>query len=334
MRHATIAAAEGQAAGRQTAAWPVPILLLGPTASGKSALALALAAQVPLEIISLDSAQVYRGLDIGTAKPDAVQRAQVPHHLLDLRAADQPYSVAEYLADAREAVTQVTARGRLALVTGGTMMYAKVLRDGLADLPSADPAWRVALEAEARQLGWPALHARLAAIDPVTAARLAPADRQRIGRALEVHALSGQPLSALLARQAPGIQPLATIALKPSSKPELHARIARRWDAMVAAGFLEEVAALRKLPGLHADLPALRSVGYRQVWEWLDAGGPEAGARAQLRLREAALQATRGLAKRQLTWLRAMGADRVIDPFAGDALEKLKSAVSELQQRP
>jgi tRNA dimethylallyltransferase len=298
------------------------VLLLGPTASGKSALAMALARRIDLEIVSIDSAQVYRGLDIGAAKPSAAERARVPHHLIDLRDPADPYTAADFLRDARAAIAGIVARGRLPLVVGGTMMYARALREGLAELPSADPQLRARIEQEAQALGWPALHERLRQVDPATAQRLAPADRQRISRALEVHALAGKPLSELQSRTPAGARDLRTIALMPGDRAQLHQRIAQRFDAMLAAGFLDEVRALRARGDLHPDLPALRSVGYRQAWEHLDAGTPPE------RFREAAIAATRQLARRQLTWLRAMDDAVVIDPFAQDAGERVERAVS------
>jgi tRNA dimethylallyltransferase len=297
------------------------ILLLGPTASGKSALAMALAQRLSLEIVSIDSAQVYRGLDIGAAKPDAAERARVPHHLIDIRDPAQPYSAAAFVRDAVAAIDSIASRGRVPLIVGGTMMYARALRQGLADLPSADPAVRARLEEEAARLGWPALHARLQQVDPRTAQRLAPADRQRIGRALEIYESSGRPMSELLApAAAPGVR-LRTIALMPGDRAELHRRIERRFDAMLEQGFLDEVRALRARGDLGPDLPALRSVGYRQAWEHLERGTAVAEFRA------AALQATRQLAKRQMTWLRSMDDAVRIDPFAADALARLQSAV-------
>jgi len=297
------------------------VLLLGPTASGKSALALDLARRTGAEIVSIDSAQVYRGLDIGSAKPGPAERAAVPHHLIDLRDPADPYSAADFLRDATAAIADIARRGRLPLVVGGTMMYARALRQGLAQLPSADPQLRAQLEREAQSLGWPALHARLAQVDPETARRLAPADRQRISRALEVFALSGQRLSELQRATVPGAGSLRTIALMPADRARLHARIAQRFDAMLDAGFLDEVRALRARGDLHADLPALRSVGYRQAWEHLDkATPPEA-------FREAAIAATRQLARRQLTWLRAMDDAVVIEPFAPDAARQLAQAL-------
>jgi len=297
------------------------VLLLGPTACGKSALALDLARQVALEIVSIDSAQVYRGLDIGSAKPSAAERARVPHHLVDLRDPADPYSAADFLRDATAAITDITQRGRLALVVGGTMMYARALRQGLADLPSADPAVRARIEADASALGWPALHARLQAVDPVTAMRLAPADRQRISRALEVYILSGRRLSDLQQATVPGAPGVRTIALMPGDRAQLHRRIAQRFDAMLAAGFLDEVRALQSRGDLHPDLPSMRSVGYRQAWEHLAAGTREAD------FRQAAIAATRQLARRQLTWLRAMDDALVIDPLQSDAGQLLLAAV-------
>jgi len=300
----------------------IPILLLGPTASGKSTLALRLAQACGGEIVSLDSAQVYRGLDIGSAKPSAAERALVPHHLIDLRDPLEPYSAADFLRDAIQALAQIATRGRTALIVGGTMMYARALRQGLAQLPSADPAIRARLEAQAAAHGWPALHEQLRRVDPQTAQRLAPADRQRIGRALEVFEITGRPMSELLAATAPSALRLRTIGLLPADRVQLHRRIAERFDAMLAQGFLEEVRGLRARGDLHAQLPALRSVGYRQAWEHL-----EQGTSAQ-DFRGAALAATRRLAKHQMTWLRSMSDARLIDPFAADAPEQLARAVA------
>ncbi len=301
------------------------VLLLGPTACGKSALAMGLAQQCAAEIVSIDSAQVYRGLDIGSAKPDAAERARVVHHLIDIRDPAQPYSAAEFVRDASAAIGDVQERGRMALVVGGTMMYARALRQGLAQLPSADPQIRARLDREAAAEGWPALHARLRAVDPRTAQRLAPNDRQRIGRALEVYESSGRPLSELLASTArhagsPG-DTLLTVALLPTDRGELHRRIETRFDRMLEQGFLDEVRALRARGDLDAALPALRSVGYRQAWEYLEGGLGHAQFRA------AAIAATRRLAKHQMTWLRSMHDARVIDPFAPDAADQLLRAL-------
>jgi tRNA dimethylallyltransferase len=286
------------------------LMLLGPTGSGKSALALALAAQHAVEIISVDSAQVYRGLDIGTAKPTPEERARVPHHLIDLRDAAQPYSAAEFVRDAAAAIDDIRSRGRLPLLVGGTMLYAKALRDGLAALPAADHDVRAELEAEARAHGWPALHARLATLDAVTAARLAPNDSQRIQRALEVIAVTGAPLSSLLAMAERPRHRLEIAALVPQQRAVLHHRLEQRFDAMLAAGFIEEVSALRARGDLAPELPALRSVGYRQAWAYLD------GAVGYAEFRAAAIAATRQLAKRQFTWLRSLAPAITLDPQA------------------
>ncbi len=282
------------------------IALAGPTASGKSALAMAAATRWPLEIISVDSAQVYRGMDIGTAKPSLAERAAVPHHLIDLLDPAQAYSAAQFVADARRLIGEINARGRTALLVGGTMLYFKALRDGIDALPAADATLRAALDARAATEGWPALHAALAQIDPITAARLAATDAQRIQRALEVFALSGQPMSALHGQSRAEGLALPLLALEPTSRPWLHARIAQRFDGMLADGLLDEVRSLRQRPDLHPGLPALRCVGYRQAWAALDAQAL-AGDALTAQLRDTSIAATRQLAKRQLTWLRSMG---------------------------
>lgn len=310
---------------------PDAVLLLGPTASGKSAIALALAERFPLEIVSVDSALVYRGMDVGTAKPSAAERAAVPHHLIDLIEPTAAYSAAAFAADARRLIAQIRARGRLPLLAGGTMLYAKALREGLDDLPRADAAVRARLDAEAARDGWPALHARLAAVDPATAARLEPGDAQRIQRALEVFELAGRPLSALIgSRSADGPPPaLLTIALEPSDRAVLHARIAARFEAMLAAGLLDEVRALRARGDLDPLLPSMRAVGYRQAWSYLDdleAGDRSAARRA--RFVDEGVAATRQLAKRQLTWLRAMPDRRVVDCLDPDALERVSDIIA------
>ncbi len=300
------------------------VLLLGPTAAGKTAAALAIARHRPVEIISVDSALVYRGMDIGTAKPTLAERAAVPHHLIDILEPTESYSAAQFAADARGLIATIRARGRLPLLVGGTMLYAKALLEGLHDLPQADAALRARLEDDARALGWPALHARLAGIDPPTAARLAPTDAQRIQRALEVYAITGEPLSALLARPAGGGIALPVIALEPGERAGLHARIAQRTDAMLAAGLLDEVAALRARGDLHPGLPAMRCVGYRQAWAHLAGDGDAA------MLRERTIAATRQLAKRQLTWLRAMPGRQVVDCLRADAPERVRILIEEL----
>ena len=309
------------------------LALAGPTASGKSAAALAIAQALAAEIVSVDSALVYRGMDIGTAKPSAAERAAVPHHLIDIRDPLQPYSAAEFASDARRLVAEINARGRLALLAGGTMLYFKVLFEGLDAMPAADAAVRAQIEIEAAAQGWPALHAQLAKVDPATAARLAPADAQRIQRALEVFRISGRPLSSFHARtehaEAAGWRSIPLIALEPEDRGWLHDRIAQRFEAMLAAGFVDEVRALRARGDLHASLPSMRCVGYRQTWEILDAyeSGPAGGPFPMAQLRDRGIFATRQLAKRQLTWLRGMSARHVIACDAPDALAQLLQLV-------
>ncbi len=307
------------------------LALVGPTASGKTAAALAIAERWPVEIISMDSALVYRGMDIGTAKPSAAERAQVPHHLIDIREPTQAYSAAEFARDAKTLMAEIRHRGRLPLVVGGTLLYLKALREGLDDLPSAQPALRAEIDAQAAREGWPALHAELAKVDPITAQRLPPHDAQRISRALEVWRVSGKPLSQWFAqaqaqRAAPGQLNMPVLSLEPHDRAWLHARIGQRFDAMLAAGFVQEVRALRERPELHADLPSMRCVGYRQAWEMLDEAQSRGVTPEQLLpvLRELGGAATRQLAKRQLTWLRSMD-DRVV--VACDAADALQQAL-------
>lgn len=277
------------------------VLLMGPTASGKSRLAMEIAAHLPVEIVSVDSAQVYRDMDIGTAKPSADERRAVPHHLIDILDPTEPYSAARFRADAVRLVTEIAARGRIPLLVGGTMLYFKALRDGLSELPPANADVRAAIDADAGSRGWPALHAELARVDPETAARLEPADAQRIQRALEVFRVTGTPLSRQLgARSATPPFDLLPIALVPADRSALHRRIALRFDAMLAAGLVEELEGLRARYALHPGLPSMRCVGYRQVWEMLEGTMP-AGE-----LRDRGVFATRQLAKRQLTWLKSM----------------------------
>ena len=285
---------------------PPAIALMGPTASGKTALALDWAQAFGGEIVSVDSALVYRGLDIGSAKPDAAERARAPHHLLDLRDPWQAWSAADFARDARVAIDGIIARGRLPILAGGTGLYFRALLRGLSPMPEADPQVRAAIAAEAGERGWAAMHAELARIDPDAAARIKPGDPQRIQRALEVFRLSGRPISSWQ-REAPAPARLPVRVLKlvvaPDPRAVLHARIAARFEAMLAAGFLDEVRSLRALPALRdhpapLDLPAIRAVGYRQAWEHLDGATDAAG------FRERAIAATRQLAKRQLTRLR------------------------------
>ena len=292
---------------------PPAIFLMGPTASGKTALAVSLVERFPLEIISVDSALVYRGMDIGTAKPDAATLARAPHRLLDIRDPTDAYSAAAFRDDARALMADIVARGRVPLLVGGTMLYFRALLQGLDDLPRADAALRKQLEAEAAARGWPAMHAELAGVDPAAAARLAPNDSQRIGRALEIFRLSGKPMSALLDRTQAGLPyRVLQLALIPSDRAVLHRRIADRFDAMLAGGLLDEVKALRQAFALTPNLPPMRAVGYRQAWAHLD------GDISLDELRETGIAATRQLAKRQLTWLRSWPDAVALDCLAED----------------
>lgn len=301
--------------------------LAGPTASGKSALALTLAESLGAEIISVDSALVYRGMDIGTAKPTPAERAAVNHHLIDILDPVQTYSAAEFVTDAERLIEDIRARGKVPLLVGGTMLYFKVLlQGGLDTLPPADPEVRREIEQQASEHGWPAMHAELARIDPTTAARLPPGDTQRIQRALEVWKLTGKPLSSLHATKSvtPGSgqsQDIPLLSLEPVSRGWLHERIAHRFDAMIAEGFLDEMAHLRARGDLTPSLPSMRCVGYRQAWEALDGEYPLA------ELRERGIAATRQLAKRQLTWLRGMHHRHVIQADAPDVLEQALDAI-------
>ena len=297
---------------------PMAVAIMGPTASGKTASALRIAQTRPCEIISVDSALVYRGMDIGTAKPTPAELAAVPHHLIDILDPLEAYSVAQFRDDTIRLVGEITARGKLPLLVGGTMMYFKGLVDGLDDLPTADPALRAAIEEQAARIGWPGMHARLQALDPITAARLAPNDAQRINRALEIIELSGQPMSSLLARRAKPELPfeLVSFGLETDDRAVLHKRIALRFDQMLgdsdAQGLVAEVARLRARGDLSPALPSIRCVGYRQAWDYLD------GNIDRAELRELGVIATRQLAKRQITWLRAMPHRIVIDCLGPD----------------
>jgi tRNA dimethylallyltransferase len=297
--------------------------LAGPTAAGKTAVALATArAGLAIEVVSVDSALVYRGMDIGTAKPSAAERAELPHHLIDLLEPSDAYSAARFVADAKAAIADIHARGKTPLLVGGTMLYFKALIDGLDRIPPADQAVRARLDAEAAERGWPALHAELARVDAASAARLAPGDAQRIQRALEVFRSTGRTLSSHFSSRPTTAAPPPLISLEPTSRAWLHARIGERFDAMLAAGFLDEVRALRARGDLHAGLPAMRAVGYRQAWAALDNDD-------LARLPERAVAATRQLAKRQLTWLRGFGQRQVI---ACDAPEATDAAVAALRR--
>ncbi|MCM2336206.1 MAG: tRNA (adenosine(37)-N6)-dimethylallyltransferase MiaA [Pseudomonas sp.] len=279
---------------------PPALLLLGPTASGKTASALALARMLPVEIVSVDSALVYRAMDIGTAKPTAEERAACPHHLIDIVSPEESYSAAQFRADALRLMDEITARGRIPLLAGGTMLYFKALRDGLSDLPAADATLRAEIDEAAAKHGWPALHAELARLDPDAAARLEPTDSQRIQRALEIVRLTGRPLADSYAKREMVPPPfrMLPIALAPSDRAVLHARIEQRFDAMLAAGLIDEVRRLRERYRLDLSMPSMRCVGYRQAWEYLD------GTDDYDTMRFKGIAATRQLAKRQLTWQR------------------------------
>ncbi len=293
---------------------PPAILLMGPTASGKTAVALEIAARFPVEIISVDSAQVYRGMNLGTAKPTASERAAAVHHLIDVIDPTESYSAAKFRTDADSLMREITARGRIPLLAGGTMLYFKALREGLSNLPQADATVRAAIEAQAKEKGWPAMHSELAQIDAVTAARLQPGDAQRVQRALEVFRITGTPLSALQgARVAAAAEyRFVSLALIPAERSVLHRRIERRFEAMLAAGLVAELEALRRKYALAPELPAMRCVGYRQAWEHLQ------GDYDLATLRDRGIYATRQLAKRQLTWLRAMQEPKIFDCLAPD----------------
>ena len=302
------------------------LCIAGPTASGKTAAALAIAASLAperrVEIVSVDSALVYCGMNIGTAKPTREERAQVPHHLIDIIEPTEAYSAAQFVAAAGRLIKEVTERGALPLLVGGTMLYFKALFDGLDDMPAADVQVRAEIDAQAAREGWPALHAELARIDPVTAQRLAPADSQRVQRALEVFRISGRPLASFhSAGEARTSAPL--IALEPVDRAWLHARIGERFTAMLAAGFIDEVQALRARGDLHANLPSMRCVGYRQAWRAIDNG-------TLRELQDTGTAATRQLAKRQLTWLRSMPQRHSVACDTPDALLRTVVLAHEL----
>lgn len=304
---------------------PPAIFLIGPTASGKTALACEIATRYPCDIISIDSAQVFRDMDIGTAKPDAAMQAQFPHRLINLITPEERYSAAAFRNDALREMADITARGRIPLLVGGTMLYVKALREGLADLPDADPALRAAIDQQAAEQGWPALHAELAKVDPQTAARLKPNDAQRIQRAIELTRLTGQTLDNLFATQEKSALPYNSLmlALMPQDRSELHRRIAQRFDAMIAEGLVNEVDVLRQKYTLHADLPSMRCVGYRQAWEMIEGQIPPA------EFRDRGVFATRQLAKRQLTWLKSMPGLAIYDPLATDVTTPVLEKVGQ-----
>jgi len=305
---------------------PLVVAIMGPTASGKTAAALAIAKSIPCEIISVDSALIYRGMDIGTAKPSDEERSQVPHHLIDILDPSLSYSVKQFRDDALRLIADIQARSKLPLLVGGTMLYFKALRDGLDDLPSADLALRSQLDMEITRHGTASLHARLRELDSITAERLNPNDTQRVQRAMEIILLSGQPMSSQLDKADKPELPfeLMSLALEPSDRKVLHERIANRFDIMLSAklGLIEETAALKQRSDLHIGLPSIRCVGYRQAWDYLD------GKINRDNLREMGIAATRQLAKRQLTWLRSMHDRHVIDCLSSNPTEQILSLVT------
>ena len=318
-----------------------PIALVGPTASGKTAIAMAIADKLPIEIISVDSALVYRGMDIGTAKPSGQEREQVVHHLIDIREPTQTYNAADFASDAQQLIADIQSRGKLPLLVGGTMLYLKALQDGIDDLPKTDATTREAIEARAKEIGWPAMHEELSNVDPVTAARLAPKDSQRISRALEVWHISGKSLSTWfeqgankrldMQHESASGTDIDIISLEPNDRAWLHARIEQRFTAMLAAGFLEEMQNLRARGDLTPDLPSMRCVGYRQAWEQMDAKLQQGISTQEMlaRLQETAVAATRQLAKRQLTWLRSMPERHII---ACDSKDPTAQALTLVQR--
>lgn len=299
----------------------IPVLCLtGPTAAGKSASTLALAARWPIEVVNVDSATVYRGMDIGTAKPTRAEQQRIPQHLLDIRDPLHSYSAAEFVCDALRLITDILRRGRLPLLCGGTMLYYKALREGLNDLPQADARIRAQIDAQAEQCGWPGLHRQLAQFDPESARRLAPNDTQRLQRAIEIYRITGIPMSTLLRTEGATPDPryrYITVSLEPSDRLALHTRIAQRYQDMIAHGLVDEVRALYRRGDLHPGLPSVRCVGYRQLWNYLD------GMASLDSAIEQATAATRQLAKRQLTWLRAQPDRQRVDCLAPDVADRV-----------
>lgn len=302
------------------------LCICGPTAAGKSASVLALAKSTPIEIISMDSATIYKTMDIGTAKAGAEEQAQVPHHLLDIRDPLESYSAADFVADTLALIPAIQSRGNLPVIEGGTMMYYKALREGLHDLPKADAALRAEIEAEAAAIGWPAMHQKLSALDPETAARLAPNDSQRISRALEVMQLSGEPMSSLIAKQKTPLHDydFITLSLEPIERSLLHQQIEKRFMQMLTMGFLDEVKNLYQRKDLHPELPSIRCVGYRQLWDYLD------GNCSYDEAVERGIAATRQLAKRQITWLRSQPERIQIDCFSDNVPGQVLDTVRQL----
>ncbi|WP_340680708.1 tRNA (adenosine(37)-N6)-dimethylallyltransferase MiaA [Paraglaciecola sp.] len=299
-------------------ALPPAIFLMGPTASGKTALAIELCQKLPCDIISVDSALIYKGMDIGTAKPTAQELALAPHRLINILDPAQSYSVAEFRRDAIKAMAHISSKGRIPLLVGGTMMYFKALIDGLSPLPESDPAVRARIELLAQQLGWQHLHEQLAVIDPQSALRIHPNDPQRLLRALEVYELTNKSMTELMAtKSAPLPYEVSQFSITPADRKVLHQRIAERFQLMLDAGFVQEVEELRQRVDLNLNLPSMRCVGYRQIWQYLD------GDFAFDEMREKGIAATRQLAKRQLTWLRSWGKIFSLDTFAKDNLTQV-----------
>jgi len=306
------------------------LVLLGPTASGKTAAVARIAHVLPIELISVDSALVFRDMDIGTAKPSAEEQALCPHHLIDIVSPEEAYSAARFAADARRLIADIRARGRIPLLAGGTMLYIKALREGLSDLPEADAALRADIDARAAEQGWPALHAELARLDPDAAARLKPTDAQRVQRALEIVTLTGRPLAESYARReddAP-LPPMTVLSLEPSDRAWLHRRIEQRFDQMLEQGLVDELRRLRAKYRLDAGMPSMRCVGYRQVWNFLE-GEVDAST-----MRDTGIYATRQLAKRQITWLRSMQIDQRIDCLRDDAADAVMDAFARSVRTP
>jgi tRNA dimethylallyltransferase len=304
------------------------IAIMGPTASGKTAAALAIAREFPAEIISVDSALVYRDMNIGTAKPNAEELAAAPHHLIDIIDPSAAYSVAQFLSDSARLIQAIQARGKLPILVGGTMMYYKAMMNGIDDLPPADAAIRAQLDTDLALIGAPGLHARLTQVDPITAARLQANDSQRIQRALEIYQLTGQAMSTLIAQQARAPAPFALlpISLEPSDRSFLHERIAKRFDLMLEQGFIDEVRQLKLRPDLNADLPSIRCVGYRQAWDYLD------GKISHQDMRERGIIATRQLAKRQLTWCRSIPERIIVDCIQDNVSQQVLAHASKAMQ--
>jgi len=305
---------------------PPAIFLMGPTASGKTNVAVELAQRLPVELISVDSALVFRDMDIGTAKPDAAILARAPHHLIDIIDPTEAYSAAAFRRDALHLMHDITLRGKIPLLVGGTMLYFKALREGLSDLPQSNPEMRAALDAEIAQYGIQHLHQQLALIDTETAARLHPTDTQRIQRAMEIYRITGRPMSALIGQQENAALPyrIISIALVPSDRAQLHARIATRFKAMLEQGLLDELRALRKKYSLHMNMTSMRCVGYRQAWQFME------GEINETQLLETGLAATRQLAKRQLTWLRSMPENIELDCLAPDLWQRVLDKIGQL----